>query len=59
MNLFCNDISLDGLLREQYYLARKCGISVSESEHMADFERYVYLSLYSKELKDKLKNKPT
>jgi len=49
--LFCSDISLDGILREQYQLA-KCGIGIAESENMADFERYVYLSLYSKELRD-------
>lgn len=52
-------MSLQGLIKEQYFLNRNCGIDVGSSEHMADFERFIYISLLMKDLKEeqkKLKN---
>jgi len=54
--LFCSDINLHNIIKEQYYLARKCGVGYMESENMADFERYILISLYIKEIDDKNKS---
>ena len=51
-----SDVTLNGIIEEQYYLAKKCGISYHESENMADFERFVLVSLLMKDLKEKQKN---
>jgi len=53
--LLCSDTDLNSIIKEQYYLARKCGVGYGESENMADFERYILVALYIKEISDKNK----
>jgi len=53
--LLCSDTDLNSIIKEQYYLARKCGIGYGESENMADFERYILVALYIKEISDRNK----
>lgn len=60
MNLFIADVTLNGIIEEQYHLAKKCGINYSETENMADFERFILVSLLMKDLKEEQKIiKPT
>ena len=42
------------LLEQQYILSKKCGISISESSQMADFEREIYVSLLMKVIKEEM-----
>jgi len=51
--LLCSDVNLNSIIKEQYYLSRKCGVGYAESENMPDFERYILVSLYMKEIQDK------
>ena len=53
--MLISDVTLNGIIEEQYYLAKKCGISYSESENMADFERFILVSLLMRDLKEKKK----
>lgn len=43
---------MNNIVREQYHLAKKAGISISESSHMPDFEREAYVNMLIKELKE-------
>jgi len=46
---------LENIIEEQYQLARKAGISITESNDMADFERDAYLNLLIRDLKKEAK----
>lgn len=41
--LFINDITLEGILEEQYQLSKEANISISDSNNLVDFERKAYL----------------
>jgi len=47
--------SFKGLIEEQYLLTRKCNISISDSNSMADFERQIFVSLAIKEIEEEKK----
>jgi len=49
------DVSLNGIIEEQYYLSKMCNVSYSETENMADFERFILVSLLMKDLKEEEK----
>ena len=49
-----NEVSLDAIVQEQYYLARKAGISLMESSMIPDFEREAYVNMLLKDLKDEM-----
>lgn len=55
MYLFTHDCSLENILEEQFQLARKAGISIIESNNMADFEREVCLNMLIRDLKTEAK----
>lgn len=42
--LFASETSLKSILREQYELSRRAGISLTESDEMADFEREMFMN---------------
>lgn len=43
LHLFTFDVSLKGIIQEQYELAKK-GISLKESDELTEFEREAYIS---------------
>jgi len=50
-----NDCSLESIVKEQYFLARKANISFLDSNMMPDFERQMAVGMLSKDLKDEEK----
>ena len=44
-------MTLHSITEDQYYLASKAGISISESNMLADFEREAFINLILKDLK--------
>ena len=53
MSLILSGTSLNNILEEQYYLASKAHISLSDSSNITDFEREYYVGLLMKEQKTK------
>lgn len=51
IHILLSDSSLEGIIGEQYHLAKLAGISLSESTEMPDFERETYLDLLAADLK--------
>jgi hypothetical protein len=49
--MFTIDTSLENITEEQFQLARKAGISITESTLLPDFEREAYINLLIKDLK--------
>jgi len=47
--------SLQGIIEEQYILARKINISLDVSNMLPDFERTIYINLLMKELEEEQK----
>jgi len=56
MPLLLAGASLQNILEEQYYLASKSNIPISDSNYMVDFERTVFVNLLMKEMKQKRDN---
>ena len=50
LRVFVNDVSLTGLVREQYEMAKK-GITWTESSLMSDFERSAIVSMIAEDYK--------
>lgn len=50
LRVFVNDVSLTGLVREQYEMAKK-GIPWTESSLMSDFERSAIVSMIAEDYK--------
>ena len=46
------DTTLQDVVREQYHLARKANISLTESSMLPEFEREAYTNMLIKDLKD-------
>jgi hypothetical protein len=46
------ETNLKNIIEEQYYLAKKVNISVSESTLMADWEREIFCSLLLADIKE-------
>lgn len=42
------------ITEQQHYLAKKCGISLSESGELPDFEREVHYSILAKDVKQEI-----
>lgn len=53
--MFTNDCTLESVLRQQYKLASKANINISESDELIDFEREIYINLLIEEIKAKNK----
>lgn len=49
-------MSIQGILEEQYYLAKKAGISFSESTAMPDFERKMVLAMLKRDIKKEIES---
>jgi len=49
------DTTLQNIIEEQYYLARKAGISLTESSQLPDFEREAYINLLKRDIKNEAK----
>ena len=52
MFVLCSDCTLDSLIQEQFFLARRANINFAESQEMADFERVILVGMLSKDLKE-------
>lgn len=52
MFVLCNDCSLDSVIKEQYFLARRANISFQDSNQMPDFERKLVVGMLIKDLKE-------
>ena len=44
--------NLQNILEQQYVLSKKCNISISETNMLADFEREVYLNLLMRDIEE-------
>jgi hypothetical protein len=53
MPLLVGGSSLMNIIEEQYFLANKVNISISDSNNMVDFERTVFVNILLTELKKK------
>jgi hypothetical protein len=51
MFVLCSDCSLESIISEQYFLARKANISFMDSNMMPDFERTMVVGLLTRDLK--------
>lgn len=51
MRLVTSGADFQNILEQQYYLASKVGIPISDSNNMADFERLAFVNMYMKEMK--------
>jgi hypothetical protein len=49
--LFCSGLSLDVVITEQFYLSKRAGISISESNEIPEFEREAYINLLIKDIR--------
>lgn len=47
--------SLGDLIEQQYVLAKKCNMPISETNAMADFEREIYVNILLKDLEEEKK----
>jgi hypothetical protein len=45
------DVTADSIVRDQYYLASKGGISLLESSLLPEFERIAFVNLIAAEIK--------
>lgn len=50
ISILCSDCSIQSILEEQYFLAKKAGISFSESTMMPDFERKMILAMLKRDM---------
>jgi hypothetical protein len=57
--MFCSGTSLENIVSEQFQLAKRSNISITESTMMSEFEREAYVNLLIKEIKREQKNIPT
>lgn len=46
------ETTLDKIIEEQFWLSKKCNITVTETNNMAEFERSFYVNLLIKNLSD-------
>lgn len=46
------ETTLDSIIEEQFWLSKKCNISILESNQMAEFERLFYVNLLIKNIRD-------
>lgn len=56
MYIICSGSSLHSITEDQYMLASRGGISIAESNELADFEREAYVNLVIKDARVKLQN---
>jgi hypothetical protein len=47
--------NLQNILEQQYVLSKKCNISISETNMLADWEREVYLNLLMRDIEEERK----
>lgn len=47
--------SLQAIIEQQYVLAKKCNISISDSNIMADFEREIFVNLLMRDIEEERK----
>lgn len=47
--------SFQDLLEQQYVLAKKCNMPVSETNAMADFEREIYVNILIRDMEEEKK----
>ena len=50
--VLCNGTTLQSVTEDQYYLSSKAGISLSESNMLADFEREAFINLILKDIRN-------
>lgn len=53
MRLILSDARLPTILEEQFYLASKAGISITDSNNIPDFEREIFVGHLMKDIKDR------
>lgn len=51
INFISGGSTLENIVEEQYYLAKRAGISILESSLLPDFEREAYINLVLRDLK--------
>ena len=49
-------MNIQSITEDQFYLASRAHISVSESNNLADFEREAFMSLIIKDIKNQTEN---
>lgn len=49
-------MSLHSITEDQYYLASKANISISESNNLPDFEREAFINMIIKDIKNHTEN---
>ena len=54
--MFCGEYTFNSICEEQFYLAKDCNISITETENLPDFERRLYSSFLIKYKKARSKN---
>lgn len=47
--------SFQDIIEQQYVLAKKCNMPISETNMMADFEREIYINILIKDLEEEKK----
>ena len=51
--MVCSGSTLQSITEDQYYLASRANLPISESNELADFEREALLNLVIKDIKNK------
>ena len=49
-------MNIQSITEDQFYLASRAHISISESNNLADYEREAYMSLIIKDIKNQTEN---
>jgi hypothetical protein len=57
--MFCSGTSLENIVSEQFQLAKRSNISITESTMMSEFEREAYVNLLIKEIRREQESIPT
>jgi hypothetical protein len=56
MYVLCSGMSIQSITEEQFYLASRAHIPLSESNQMADFEREAFMGLVVQDIKQQTEN---
>lgn len=54
--VLCSGMNIQSITEDQFYLASRAHISVTESNNMADFEREAFMGLVVKDIKQQSEN---
>ena len=56
MYVLCSGLNIHTITSEQFYLASRAHIPISESNEMADFEREAFMGLVIKDIREQAEN---